>query len=143
MPPYSRAKGTPLCNTLVDDVVRHLSQTVNVSLACTVVTTLHCVVEQAVNRVAVVLIVLGSVDTALSSDRVSAARRVLYAEVQHVEAHLAQAGCCTGTCQTRTYDDNVELQLVLRVNQALMCLIVGPFLQLSDLQVFWNLFVLP
>ena len=87
----------------------------------------HCVVEQTVNRVAVVLIVLGSVDTALSSDRVSAARRVLYAEVQHVEAHLAQAGCCTGTCQTRTYDDNVELQLVLRVNQALMCLIVGPF----------------
>ena len=63
-----------LLHALVDNVVRHFSQAIHVGFASAVVTTLHGVVEKAIHRVAVVLIVLSSVDTTLSSDRVSAAR---------------------------------------------------------------------
>ena len=66
-------EGNTLCHTLVNDIVRHLGQAVHVGLAGTVVTTLDGVIEQAVNRVTVVLIVLGCVDTTLCGNRVSAA----------------------------------------------------------------------
>ena len=61
-------KGNTLSNTLVDDVVAHLSQTVDVSLAGTVVATLDGVVEKTVDGVAIILVVLGSVDTTLGSN---------------------------------------------------------------------------
>ena len=117
-----------LCHALVDDIARHLGKAVYVGLARAEVTALYSVVEQAVHRVAVVLIVLGCVDTALGCDRVSAARTVLDAEVQHIEAQLAQGRGCRCTCQTRTYHDDVEVALVGRVYQLLVCLIVGPLL---------------
>ena len=66
-------EGNALCHALVNDVVRHFSQTVNVGLARAEVTAFHCVIEQTVNRVAVVLIVLGSIDTTLCGNGVSAA----------------------------------------------------------------------
>ena len=120
-------EGHALCHALVDDVGAHLGEAVNVGLAGAVVAALNGVVEEAINGVAVVLIVLGSVDTALCGDRVGAARRVLDAEVLHLETHFAErcGGACAG--KARTYDDNVELTLVLGVNQFLMSLIVGPF----------------
>ena len=121
-------EGHTLCHTLVDDIVRHLGQAVHVGLTGTVVATLHGVVEQAVHGVAVVLVVLGGVDTALRCDGVSAAGRVLDAEVDHVEPHLTKAGSCAGAGQTRTHYDDIELELVLRVHQALVSFIIGPFL---------------
>ncbi len=124
-----------LCHTLVDDIVRHLCQTVNICLASTVVTTLDSVVEQTINRVTVVLIVLCCVDTSLCCDRVSTAGRVLNAEVKHIEAHLAKRSGSTGTSQTCTNDDNVEFQFVLGVHQALVCFIISPFL---GHWAFWN-----
>jgi hypothetical protein len=53
--------------------------------------------------------------------------RVLDAEVIYVETHLGQRSGSTGTCQTCTYNDYVELELILGVNQTLVSLIVGPF----------------
>ena len=122
------SKGNALCHALVDDIVGHLSQTIDVGLAGAVVATLHGVVEQTIDRVTVVLVVLGCVDTALGSDGVCAAGRVLNAEVIDVEAHLAQRGGGAGTGQTRAYDDDVELKFVLRVDQTLMSLVVCPLL---------------
>ncbi len=98
-----------LSYALVDDVVAHLSQTVNVSLTSTVVTTLYCIVEQTVNRIAVILIILSCIDTTLCCDRVSTTWRVLDAEVQDIEAHLAERSSSRSTCQTCTYNDDVEL----------------------------------
>ena len=63
-----------LFHTLVDDVVRYFGEAIYVGFASAIVTTLYSIVEQTVDRVAVVLIVLCSIDTTLSSDRVSAAR---------------------------------------------------------------------
>ena len=74
-------EGNALCHTLVDDIVGDFGKTVHIGLAGTVVTTLHRVVEETIHGVAVVLIVLGCVDTSLGRDRMGAARAVLNAEV--------------------------------------------------------------
>ncbi len=125
-----------LLNALVDDVIRHFGQTVNVGFARTEVAAFHGVVEQAVNGVAVVLVVLGCIDAALCCDGVCAAGAVLDAEVIYVETHFAQRRCCRSTGKAGADDDNVEVALVGGVYKVLMGLVVGPFL--SD-RTFGNL----
>ena len=66
-------EGHTLCHTLVDDGVGHLSETINVGFACTIVATFHRIVEEAIDRVAVVLVVLGCIDTALGRNGVCTA----------------------------------------------------------------------
>ena len=117
-----------LSHALVDDVVRYLGQTVNVGFARTEVAAFHGVVEETVNGVAVVLVVLCGVDTALSGDGVRAAGGILDAEVIYVETHLAEGGGCGGACETRTYHDDVEVALVGGVDEFLVGFIVGPLL---------------
>ena len=124
-----------LCHTLVNDVGTDLRQTVDVGLTGTVVTALDGIVEQTVDGITVVLVVLGCIDTALCSDRVCTARRVLDAEVDHVEAHLTEGSSSAGTGQTCTYDDDVKLTLVGGVHQFLVSFIVGPFFGQG---AFWN-----
>ena len=79
-----------LRNALVDDVGADLGEAVHVGLPAPVVAPLDRVVEQAVDRVPVVLVVLGRIDAALGSDRVGAARAVLEAERLHVVPHLGE-----------------------------------------------------
>ncbi len=67
-------KRNTLCDALVNDIVADLGKTVNVCLACTIVSSLDCVLEETVDRVVVVLVVLGSVDTTLCRDRVGTTR---------------------------------------------------------------------
>ena len=57
-------------------------------------------------------------------------------EVVDIEAHLTERSCCRSTSKTCTYNDNIKLELVLWVNQALMSLIVGPFLRYWSLRYF-------
>ena len=73
-------EGHALRDALVDDVGADLGQAVDVRLARAVVAALDRVVEEAVDGVAVLLVVLGGVDAALRGDRVRAARGVLVAE---------------------------------------------------------------
>ena len=75
-----------LGDALVDDVHRHLGEPVHVGLAGAEVAALDRVVEQPVDRVAVVAVVLRRVDAALRRDRVRAARAVLVAERPDVVA---------------------------------------------------------
>ncbi len=122
-------KGHTLLHTLVDDIVGHFSETVHVGFARAEVAAFHGVVEQAVHGVAVVLIVLGCVDTALCRDGVRAAGAVLYAEVIDIEAHFAERGSCGRTCEAGAHDDDVEVALVGGVDELLVGLVVGPFLR--------------
>ncbi len=117
-----------LGHTLVDDVVADLGQTVNVGLTGTIVAALHGVVEETVNAVAVVLVVFGSIDTTLCGNGVCATGRVLNAKVIYVEAHLGQRRGGAGACQSGAHNDDVELQFVLGVDEALVSLIVSPLL---------------
>ena len=63
-----------LGDALVDDVDADLGEAVDVGLAGAEVAALDRVVEEAVDAVAVVLVVLGGVDAALRGDGVRAAR---------------------------------------------------------------------
>ena len=79
-----------LRHALVDDVDADLREPVDVGLARAEVAALDRVVEQAIDAVAVVLVVLGRVDAALRGDAVRAPRRILEAEALDVVAELAQ-----------------------------------------------------
>ena len=66
-----------LRHALVDDVDADLRQAVDVRFARAEIAALHGVVEQAVDAVAIVVIILGGVDAALRGDAVRAAGRIL------------------------------------------------------------------
>ena len=102
---------------LVDDVRADLGEPVDVGLPGAEVAALDGVVEQPVDRVAVVAVVLGRVDAALGGDGVRAAGRVLVAERLDVVAQLAEGRGGRAAGQAGADDDDVELALVGRVDQ--------------------------
>ena len=85
-------EGHALGGALVDDVHRLLGQPVDVGLTAAEVAALDRVVEEALDRVAVVVVVLGGVDAALGGDRVGPARRVVEGEHLHLVAQLGERG---------------------------------------------------
>ena len=106
-----------LGHALVDDLHADLGQPVDVGLPGAEVAALDRVVEQPVDRVAVVAVVLRGVDPALRGDRVRAARRILVAEGLHVVAGLAERRRGGGTGQPGADDDHRELASVGRIDQ--------------------------
>ena len=80
-----------LRHALVDDVDADLRQPVNVGFAGAEIAALYGVVEQAIDAVAVVLIILRGVDAALRGDRMRAARRILKAEAFDVDSRARRA----------------------------------------------------
>src|SRR6185369_17178894 len=96
-----------LCDALVDDVVGHLGKTPYVSLAGTEVAPFDGVVEQTIDRIAVIRIVLGGIDAALCGDGVSAARAVLIAESLDVVAKFSERRSGSATGKAGTDDDHV------------------------------------
>ncbi len=119
-------EGHALGHHLVDDVDRHLRQPVHVGLAAAEVTALDRVVEQALHRVAVALVVLGGVDATLGGDGVRSPRTVVIGEDLHVVALLAQRGRRAGTGQAGADHDHVELPAVVRRHQLHVELVLGP-----------------
>ena len=85
-------EGHALGDALVDDVDADLGEAVDVGFAGAEVAALDGVVEEAVDAVAVILIILGGVDAALRGDGMGAARRILEAEALDVVAELAERG---------------------------------------------------
>ena len=83
-----------LGHALVDDVGADLGKAVNVGLAAPVVSSFDRVVKQTVDRVSVILVVLGCIDAALCRDGVRASGAVLKTERFDVVAHLSQGSRC-------------------------------------------------
>ena len=106
-----------LGDALVDDLHAGLGQPVDVGLPGAEVAALHRVVEQPVDRVAVVAVVLGRVDAALGGDRVRPPRRVLVAEAGDLVAGLTERRRRRGAGQAGADDDHRELAAVGRVDQ--------------------------
>ena len=105
---------------LVDDVDRHLGEAVHVGLTGAEVAALDRVVEQAVDAVAVALVVLGGVDAALGGDRVGAARRVVERERLDLVAEFGHRGRGRRAGESGADDDHLELALVGRVDELLV-----------------------
>ena len=119
-------EGHALGDALVDDVDRHLGEAVHVGLAGAVVAALHGVVEEAVDRVAVALVVLGGVDAALGGDRVGPAGRVVEREGVDVVAELAERGRRGAAGEAGADDDDLEAAAVVRRHQLHVELVRGP-----------------
>ena len=118
-----------LADALVDDAVRNFGHAVNIGFTGAVVTAFDRIVEQPVNRIVVVAVVLGRIDTALRRDRMRTARRVLDAENLHVVSQFAERSGCGGTAQARTYDDNIQFAFVGRAYYLDRRLVVAPLLR--------------
>src|SRR5206468_1331813 len=78
---------------------------------------LHRVVKKPVDAVAIVLIILGGVDSALRRDRVCPARRILEAEAAHLVTEFAESGSCRSTGESRTNNDDRMTAFIGRINQ--------------------------
>ena len=123
------AEGNALGHTLVNDVGGDFRQTVDIGFTGAVVAAFDRIVEQPVNRIVVVAVVLGRIDTALRRDRMRTARRVLDAENLHVVSQFAERSGCGGTAQARTYDDNIQFAFVGRAYYLDRRLVVAPLLR--------------
>ena len=89
-PTVLTSKRDTLRSTLVDNAHRNLSQTVYVGLSGTVVATLDGVVEEAMHRITVVLVILGRIDATLSRHRMGPTRGTVEHEVVHLVPQLGQ-----------------------------------------------------
>ena len=106
------SKWNPLCRALVDNVHADLSKPIHVGLPRPVVTTLHCIVEKPVHRVAVVLVILGGIDATLRGDWVGTTRAILIAEAFHVVSQFSQCSGRGGTGQATAHHDDFKFTLV-------------------------------
>ena len=121
-------EGDALGDALVDDIDRDLGEAVDVGFAGPEITALDGVVEEAVHRVAVVLVVLRGVDPALGGDRVGAARAVLVAEALHLVAELGEGRRSGAAGEAGADHDDAELPLVRGIDQLGVHLVLGPLL---------------
>ena len=114
-----------LRDALVDDVYRYLREPVDVGFAGAEIAALDSVVEQAVDAVAVVLIILRGVDSALSCDGMRASRRILETETLYVVSEFGKrrGSRCAG--EPRADDKHGVLALIRRVDE--LQLETGPF----------------
>ena len=110
-------EGNALGHALIDDVDADLRQAIDVGFAGAEVAAFDGVVEEAVDAVAVVLIILGGVDAALRGDGVRAAGRILKAEALDVVAKLAQGGGSGASGEAGADDDDGVLALVRGIDQ--------------------------
>ena len=110
-------EGHALRHALVDDLDGDLREPVDVGLAGPEVAALDGVVEEPVDRVAVVAVVLGGVDAALRGDGVGAARGVLVAELDDVVALFGERGAGGAAGEAGADDDDGVLAAVGGVDQ--------------------------
>src|SRR5262249_34815375 len=115
-------------DALVDDVDAQLRQAVDVRFTRAIVAALDRVVEEAIDAVAVVLVVLGGVDAALRGDAVRAAGAVLNAEVEDVVAELAERGGGRSAGEAGADDDDGVLPFVGWIDQLHLELVPVPLL---------------
>src|SRR5207237_8149239 len=86
-----------------------------------------CVVEQAINAVAVVLIIFRGIDSTLRSDGMRAPWRILITKTSHVIAELAER--CRGRTagQAAANHDDLKFAAIVWTNESGMVLVTRPF----------------
>src|SRR5215831_13264872 len=117
-----------LRHALINDVDAYFGETVDVCFTGAKVAAFDRVIEQAIDTVAVVLIVFGCVDTALSGNGVRAARAILKAEALNFVPQLGQS-CGSGAPSEAGADYNdIKPSLVGRIYQLNVIAMIAPLL---------------
>ena len=119
-------KRDALCDALVDDVGADFGEAIDVGFAGAVVAALDGVIKEAMNAVAVVLVVFGGVDTALSSDAVGAAGAVLITEAGNVIALFGETGGGSTPGKAGSNHDDAVFAAVGGVDQLHVEFMAGP-----------------
>ena len=94
-----------------------LREPVDVGFAGAEIAAFYGVVEETINAVAVILIVLRGIDSALRGDGVGAPGRILKTEALNVVTKLRESRGRRSAGKPRTDDKNVEFALVGRIDQ--------------------------
>src|SRR6267378_871573 len=97
-----------LLGALIDDEIANFGQPVNVRFARTEIAAFDRVVKQSENAVAVVLVILGSIDSALRRDGMGTARRILITKTFHAITKFTESGRGRSAGQSRTDHNNLE-----------------------------------
>src|SRR5581483_4740602 len=101
-------------------------ETIDVRLARAEVAALDRVVKKPENAIAVVLIILRRVDSALRRDRVRAPWRILIAKAFHLVAELAERRRRRAACESRADDDDFKFPPIRRVDELRIELVLLP-----------------
>ena len=72
--PILSCKRHPLFDALIDDQIADLSKAINICFARAKIAAFDCVVKQAINTVAIVLIIFRGIDSTLCRDRMCTTR---------------------------------------------------------------------
>ena len=127
-------EGHALGDTLVDDIRRDLGQPVHVGLTGTVVATFDRIVEQPIHAVAVVLVILGGIDSTLRGDRVGATWAVVENETIHLIAQFRHGRGSRATGESRPHHDDFVFPLISGVDQLHVGFVGAPLLR----EVSWR-----
>src|SRR5262249_52532419 len=113
------------------------SEPINIRFAGTKITALNRVVKQAVNAVAIVLIILCRINAALGCNRMRASRRILKTKTLHPVSKFTEGrrGRSTGETAADAYD--LKFSPVVWADQSRMVLMVSPFLIQRSRRNFW------
>ena len=103
-------------DALIDDIHADLRKAVNVGFTSSEVSAFYSVIKEAINAVAIIMIILGGVDATLGGDGVSASRTILITEALNVVAEFAQASSCSSPGEAGADNDDVVLAFVGRIN---------------------------
>src|SRR6266446_6910121 len=117
-----------LFGALVDDEIADFGQPVNVRFARTEIAPFDRVVKQSENAVAVVLVILGSIDPALRRNGMGATRRILITKTFHTITKFTQSGRGRSASQPRTDHNDFKFAAIIRANETRIILVVPPFL---------------
>src|SRR5579885_3917174 len=99
-------EGDALSDALIDDIDADLGEAINVGLAGAEVSAFDGVVEQAIDAVAVVLIIFRRVDSALRGDGMRPPRRILEAETLDVVAEFGKRRRGRSSGEAAAHDDD-------------------------------------
>src|SRR5262249_32784273 len=110
-------EGDALRHALIDNIQADLRQAIDVTFAGAEVAAFDGVIEQAINAVAVIVIILGGVNAALRGDAVRPAWRILKTKTLDPVTQLAEGRSRSPSGQTRPDHDDVVLALVRRIHQ--------------------------
>src|SRR5262249_40367256 len=106
-----------LGDALVDDIETDLREPIDVGFTGAKVAAFDCVLEQTEDAVAVVAVVLSSVDPPLGGDGVRARWGVVIGKAMAVVAWLAERGSGGRPRQPRTHDDDRVFAAVRGIHQ--------------------------
>jgi len=113
---------------LIDDVVGDFGEPINIRFSGTKIDALDRVVEPSVKAIAIVLLILCRINTALRGNRMRAPGRILKTKTFHPVSEFTEGRRGRSAGEAAADDCDLKLSPVVWVDQSRMVLMISPFL---------------